>query len=283
MDEVLSSAYDALEAWIEENDGLCEIKDADFDEGYPYHLAHMQAVYLLRYYPAYFAENYAMFQEISGDGGSSPDIVSIGCGSLVDAAAAGFVFDDTFTYVGYDINDWRIKGVNIVEGGRVSVEIQDVFGVESWSEESDVFCFSKSLRDLFGRIDELRDSVASTDFCYDNIYVCATYNSAPGHIRAQHRDGLRRFAGFFGGYTVRDFAYMNGAVPGVQGVGIRSLYDWWVHSKSDYCASWFERCRKNEVLKCADGVCRSNLRKRPVLNLAELGYEILKLERNNVE
>jgi hypothetical protein len=96
----------------------------------------------------------------------------------------------------------------------------------------------------------------------------------------QHREWLQQFAGFFDGYTVTPFAYMNGTVPGMPGVnGIRGIYDWWVHPQDIFCRSLMDCCRDGVQNECATDDCETELRRRPIMRVAELAYEILKLER----
>ncbi|AAS95956.1 hypothetical protein [Nitratidesulfovibrio vulgaris] len=277
MNIMIGNARHCLVNWISQNSSLCALRDLNFEVSFPYCVQYAQALYILRYYPAYFAENYMLYTTLSEMGCRRPDIASIGCGSMVDGAAASYVFD-SFTYHGYDLNDWSFKGLT-PNGGSVIFHNGDVFSETSWDVERDVFCFSRSLRDIGDNIDGLRCAVESTDFKYDNIYICATYNSAPDEIRRSHRGMLRRFASFFEDYDIINEDYWDSGRLSKRGRAIRSHLDWWVHSESSFCSSLLSRCRDMLSDGCATSDCETNLQKKPILNVTELGFEVLHLLR----
>ncbi|WMW65277.1 hypothetical protein [Nitratidesulfovibrio liaohensis] len=277
IDAITAAARADLENWIARNSSLCELRDVDFEAGFPYNQQHMQALYLLRYYPAYFAENYMMFRWLRERGKTVANIASIGCGSLVDGAAAYYAFDANIAYCGYDIADWAIKGLPL-NVRNVLFRQGDIFSVTSWNNDADIFCFSRSLRDFGSRIGGLRSAVANTPFHNDTIYVCATYNLATPEIRNQHRQWLYDFASFFMGYRHVVSEYMNGeAYPNFR--YISDVLPWWDHPERQYCTTLVDRCRDNAELECATEACTSRVSRQPMLKFANLSYEILKLER----
>jgi hypothetical protein len=252
------------------------LKRSDFRKGFPYDAEHHQSLYILRYYAAYFLENYTLFNVLKEDGLGCPVVCSMGCGCLVDAAAARHVFENV-KYVGFDINEWHIKSVALDENTQLF--IGDVFKVNSFAQDINVFMFPKSIGDLGVRIKELHNAINSSVFLSDVIYVCATYRASDGGLD-NDRAKLRDFISLFAGYSSKTiYTFAGSSVPydkrwlgHLVGCGFS-------HEYTKYCQSLLESCGKNEAT-CPTDVCREWVNRAPILRVDELAYEIVKLTRN---
>lgn len=275
--EIVRQAKASIEGWLENNPRLCDLKRSDFNLGFPYHEPHMQAIYLLRYYPAYFAENHMLFQRLLADGLNDPIVESIGCGCLVDAAAAEHVYGEAVPYTGYDINDWRIKAV-FIDGITTEFRQGSIFNEDHFYTNSNVFVFSRSIGDIGRTLTRLAPVVNATNFDSEIIYVCATYR-ATGTVLDFDKQKLREFAGFFRNYTFEEFALYHpaGEQPPITR-GISTECNWFAHPEVEFCTNLLDHCSKPERT-CPGVACRRHVAASPILRLNNLAFEILKLRR----
>jgi len=274
---MLSRAKLALGQWLAEHDRLCDFKRSDFVQPYPYDEQHMQALYILRYYPAYFAENYLLFESLLEDGLVNPIVESIGCGCLVDLAAAKFVYDAIVPYTGYDINDWNIKAAEL-DNEIVEFRRGDVLTADRFYPNSNVFIFSRSIGDLSGILRQIRAKAQETSYTADTIYVCATYRASSYNIDRDMRN-LRLFASSFQNYQQSEniLYYPAGQNPPVYS-GINTRCRWFNHHEADYCQGLLDHCVK-PTSTCPELQCQRWVSAAPILRLNHLAFEILKLRR----
>lgn len=277
---IVAQAKASLEGWLVDNQRLCDLKRADFNAGFPYHEHHLQALYLLRYYPAYFAENHLLFERLQEEGLNDPIIESIGCGCLVDAAAAGYVYGRAIPYTGYDINDWYIKAVE-VDGRITELRVGDVFEEDHFYINSNVFIFSRSIGDIGRTLERLAPIIAATEFESDTIYICATYRATDAGI-AFDKQKLREFAGFFRNYEHEELTlyYPAGERPPVDS-GINTVCRWFDHPEVPYCRDLLGRCTQPEQ-DCPSASCRRLVGASPILRLRHLAFEVLRLRRAGI-
>lgn len=273
LDSVLAEAREQLDLWLAQNDRLCDLKRSDFHQGYPYGESHMQALYVLRYYPAYFAENYMLYERLKTEGLTDPVVESIGCGCLVDCAAGQFVYGDDFLYTGYDTVDWGIKAVEI-DGVSIEFRCCNVADVDHFYPNANVFIFPRSVGDIGSGIARIRDVLEATELTESIIYVCATYRVTAAGI-GYDMGRLREFAAMFRDYRMTELCFFNGAEDAH--IYIDGKYGWFT-SPDDYCRNLLANCSQPED-NCPKDDCNRNVAKWPMKKMEHLSYEILKLER----
>ncbi len=275
---VLEQAQIVLDEWIAGHPCLCDLKRSNFSQPYPYDEPHMQALYLLRYFPAYFAENYMVFEKLKELGLQDPIIESIGCGCLVDCAAANDYFKRIIPYTGYDINDWGIKSVD-VDGKLIELRIGNVVDADGFYTNSNVFIFPKSLGDLNATVFKgLQNKIRNEDFSSKIIFVCATYRANDFKI-ANDMTRLHIVAAQFTQYEeVESTLYYPADEKPPQNSGINTYYPWFEHPAVDYCRMLLARCRK-DYPTCPEDQCRRWVSTYPMLRLGNFAFEIIKLRR----
>lgn len=85
----------------------CELCEVSFHEGGPnYRSGIQQELYLLRYFSAYFFEYFEAFSRLAASIPPESQIVSFGCGSGIDGAAARFALPSC-SYLGVDQVEWN--------------------------------------------------------------------------------------------------------------------------------------------------------------------------------
>lgn len=275
---VVERAKQSLNEWLTRQNRFCDLKRAHFNQdAFPYNERHMQAFYLLHYYPAYFAENYLLFEALRTDGLNDPIIESIGCGCMVDLAAAQHVYDGPVAYTGYDITEWHIKAVEAY-GNDAELRIGNIAEEHSFDENSNVFHFSRSIGDLQGLLPDLGRLVAATALEEDTIYISATYRASAYSIAGDMRN-LRAFAGHFHNFNIvdEDLFYPGGENP-PRRCGINAECPWFYHPETNYCRTLPDRCPQPEP-DCPDADCERYIGGFPILRLENLAFEILKLRR----
>lgn len=109
-----------------------------------------QCLYLLRYFYAYYYEYRKIMEWVCGQL-SEVNVVSIGCGSGIDALALKYASDDKNLkahYTGIDINKWWTELI-IPEDGHIN--IHNVFikeASDNYLKNASVLFFPKSLSDI---------------------------------------------------------------------------------------------------------------------------------------
>lgn len=280
LDRVIQLCADELNGWIGDGRKLCDLKTV-YGDGCDYSLSHVQALYLLRFYPAYFVENYMMFNVIKNDIGAPahermPFVSSLACGSMVDAAAAKFVFEDNCLYDGYDVNRWLGVDENCIED-KYDFYQTSVFDIESLHVRANIVVFSRSLMDIGLRVSRLNNMVASTEFVSDVVYVCGTF--PPGIRNDFAHNRLCEFAGFFEDFD-REVLYRH-TVDGEERLrngGIVDVYDWFSCIQPVNHSALLARCTQDSSATCPSQEC-NNIQYLPIRNFSNLEFEVFKLTR----
>lgn len=271
---VLGEAHRGLKKWIGGGRQLCDLTK-DFQKGrYPYHLPHAQFYYQLRFYHAYFLENYMMFRMLE-DEFDDPYIVSIGCGCMVDAAAASFVFENIY-YDGYDKVNWKVKAVDTDRD--IDFYNIDVCELAEFHRNVDIFNFSRSLGDIGFKVSELRTAIVNTKFSSDKLYITATcVPDVKGDFQLRR---LEEFASYFEGFSVevlKKFPDDEDRLVYRQD-RFEDHYDWCVNGYGAYCTTLLDKCTRDRDDRC-DGVECEKMNKYPMGRFNNIGFAILKLSR----
>ncbi|GFM38216.1 hypothetical protein [Desulfovibrio psychrotolerans] len=282
---MLNAAKASFDEWARENARFCDLKRARFDlpGGYPYGERHMQSIYLLRYYAAYLAETCMLFEELSENGLQFPVITSFGCGSLLDAKAAQYVFDGVYRYRGYDIHDWHLKGVALGDGCEFWQG--DLFLARDFPDTTNVFHFPRSVGDLGERMNELSGSLLASRLHSDIIYVTATCRNDIEY----DFEKLVAFGNLLTGYSLDIWIRRSGLdivnFFGRNGRnGIAQKYSWF-NAVNDaeavsFCSGMVEKCEQSSYINCPLPDCREYVSRWPTLTLGELSYVALKYKRD---
>ena len=270
---VMTRARASLDDWIRGQERLCDLERATFPN-FPYDEAHCRALYQLRYFPAYFYENFEMFSRLRGQVDASPRIVSLGCGCLVDAAAAADVFVDGVAYDGYDINNWEIKAISLDED--IHFHHENVFEQDCFPHDANVFVFSRSIGDLATRLGYLNEAIVNSELDSEQIFLCATYN-LDGACINRLQTYLSQFAEQFEAYTRAPGSQLyHPAGQSVENCGFAAGRPWVRHPEVDYLRNLSGACR-NPRPNCPGEQCVIN--RSPILTIHHLAFEILTLNR----
>lgn len=271
IQRMLRRAAKKLKGWIGEGRKLCDLK-IDFYGGCRYDLEHVQAIYMLRYYPAYFVENYRMLKIMKSMGLKNPYIASMGCGCMVDAAAAKYVFSNDYLYDGYDLIEW-FKTAVAIDDCFVQRNLCNLYDVESFDSRINVFAFPRSLGDL--NVQRIASVVKRTVLENDVVFVCGTYpRSAGGWGRS-----IDSFVGFFDGFEIDDSYHFSADCARRCSGHIRDIYRWFDHSKIDYCTSLFNKCTQDSHGDCPRNECQGKLNWHPMIRFDSSDFKIFKLKR----
>ncbi|EPR43493.1 hypothetical protein dsx2_2344 [Desulfovibrio sp. X2] len=181
----LEAVYSDFQIAAKESDGLCELKKFSFAGGaspdYGNHLVRMY--YMLKYFPAYLAEYYLMYQKLLNFNflpHNDLDILSIGCGCGIDYWGYHFIakeqindFKTTTSYTGYDINTWEYTDSLRNEKFRIiNDDIAKLDNLNSGDYDYNVIVFPKSISDLHPEVfGKLVKAIESTNFERKRIAV----------------------------------------------------------------------------------------------------------------
>lgn len=136
----IQEIYDQFIAELDRKPKYCELCEVSFHRGTPnYASVVQQQLYLLRYFSAYLFEYFEAFNVLNDQIDEHINIVSFGCGSGIDGAAAECVFP-TCSYRGVDITQWDYWFPN----GDYEIESASDF----IPTNENVFVFPKSLNEF---------------------------------------------------------------------------------------------------------------------------------------
>lgn len=272
IDPVLDEAKNVVTDWFQENGKLCAF-EADVYDGLYYTTPHGQAWYLLKFYPAYYAEYYLMYQKLQNIGVAAPKIVSLGCGALVDAAAARRVYGQCVGYTGYDKNVWGIKAANS------GAQIINIAGVERYDRNTNVICLPRSIGDLVECFEAIGRAIAASNFEEQSLYVCSSLRVSGEHNSIAGDEGLLdSFIQNIQGYSVvSQHQYYPASDPERVGDTINQEIPGWWHKDPNFAKNLLRRCKEQN--SCAKA-CESSIKPMAALKLKNLAFKILKLEKN---
>lgn len=269
FDPILSRAKQELSEWFDANTKMCVFKKPIYDQLY-YTTAHGQAWYILKFFPAYFAEYKLMYTDLQNIGIENPVVASLGCGCFVDAAAAAEVFDDQLSYVGYDKNDWLIKA------GEYDFKKGALGEASDYNPDTNVIVFPRSIGDLLHDLESIAAKIQAANLTNRNIYVCSS-------MRVNNRqcttdEGfLNQFVGYFCDYTSTIVGeYVPAKDVAECTFDICDKIEGWNHAEASFANELLNRCKG--INDCSEN-CEDDIKPLAARRLKNIAYRIVKLSR----
>jgi hypothetical protein len=272
LTKMITDAKAELNRWYKPEMLLCDFKKPIYG-GWYYTTGHGQAWYLLKFYPAFFAEHWLLFTELKRRGLTSPIIASLGCGCMVDAAAAEHVYNGNVSYDGYDINSWNIRATASHNCRYNNVDVASVTG---FNKDTNVVIFPRSVSDLAGTL----QAVASTidrSVLTNRLYLCATLRWDEMKRNEGDYESVCSVASNLQNFTIiskDNVAFAND--KSISSKIISQHITGWTHSDTHYAGSLLKKCK--ETNGCEED-CWGLIKPDPMMRMTHLSYAIIEIER----
>lgn len=284
----LSGIHEDLLRDVSDPNVLCGLSALDYRNGAvpSYSSVERQRLYLLKYAYGYVFE-YGMVYKTAMerlDAGNKLDVVSVGCGALLDYAGLKRTLGNDkrkVNYLGIDPVDWSYK-IEKAPGDdldlRIGKKASECFGDFSILS-ADIYMFPKSLSELSAReIAAISIAFRNKPIIKDKFCLCATIRTTEKYrVEDLKKLDLISKAIIDSGYKSSDNPYEYFIC---EGKGRISLYD------SSYCypdnirqsiSSLGSRC--NNSSHCGNaGRCMDTLCRNPILTTKEVCYKVITFE-----
>ena len=179
LHDFLNSAFTRFQHYQNGKQCLCELRDLDFQAGHlpNYSNPWVQSLYLMRYFYAYFTDYYCLYKNIlPWLSGTTPKVISIGCGCGVDGAALCFASSpqENFQYNGYDIVNWELDVRQFLPQFNAQINIANADITTAPFPKANILMFPKSLSDIDGNAFSAFVNRLSPDFWEDRVVILSS-------------------------------------------------------------------------------------------------------------